>query len=1168
MGFLIVSPPAKAATAIDVTEAAVQTVWSSGVPHIGRDRQPRTSYEPTESVFLNGVFAVSDEPKDRGAIPALATAGFNAAVTARNRAANPQDFSDPDFFIDQVEGPITYRVTVSVPGGQQITKLTQQTSLSIWDAQLSPGQKYAFTVCVPNCAQGTTVRAGTARASPLKTVSINWRDGSDLLLIVDNRMIDNDGDLRYDPGSFDAGRFNSYKSNEHVFGWWMSDEPLKASRVSCGTPQYPDPCAEYLNDNFNRVSSLYGTYGPQTTQALLFNEGEYASHLSGSNFLLDSRWWPRFVDVGDVLSSYYYPKHLGSPAIKSLDAIGSQVRHLVAARGNSTQTEAKPVWFIPQAFNGAPTFIYPTPQEAKAQIYTAIVHGATGLIHFAWDSCAYRTFDVGGVRPAVRASYGDCPGGAKQLNSGQLSQAAELWDALDAKQGGVNEELEQLAPWLLSPTSDVPYRVSVDRRPNPGWSPLRTMLKYRDGTYYLVAVNVDDQEVEARLEFSKAVEELALPFEQRSLVPEGEKTIHDTFGPLDVHVYRFTLGPGRSSESRVFVSSVRDVCHLPRPANNGNVIGHDVGSSARLGSDTYFLFGDTSIDRNGDGGLTPGGDPYPIVTGTIARTTDTDARDCLNPMIYKTRTVGSPPSVEAAPLLDPVPGEACMWAGGPVVANGELYFYHQTIPEGHCTIDSNFQAQAGLAKLEGNPRDMNAGRIGQGSRPFFWQWGEPNFVWPLAVSDAGTDWIYVFGQSPSREIGLGQVNCPSSGSALPHGVYVARVEEAQIASKSAYRYWNGQTWTSSVCQAEAIFPGDGDSRPFYDKALRRYTMIAHCGRTSQLCVRTAQTAGSSVAALTGGWKGPKVIYDCPDDLGEDPDDLPLDCYAGFAHPEYGNGSKIYVTTARKTQNGTSYYLTLRELEISDMPPLDEPRSIDAGSEFSSEKLANDWLNVTRSGSSYNFGLSWTAPFWAWTGSEAGAPVVAQTTAQPSATRDAVRTWISPKRGRVRASGEVWMQFSCGDGARAEIVKIGQSQVETIWSATLSSQGSAPYDVATTVEAGDALAFVLSKQGSAQCDGAFFSPTMMFKADFDGDGWSDAREQHIGTDPLDDCPDHSGDDAWPPDLDNDKYVTITDILIMANNFVSRDPRYDLFDDRAVTITTILKLARYWGTNCLP
>jgi len=94
-------------------------------------------------------------------------------------------------------------------------------------------------------------------------------------------------------------------------------------------------------------------------------------------------------------------------------------------------------------------------------------------------------------------------------------------------------------------------------------------------------------------------------------------------------------------------------------------------------------------------------------------------------------------------------------------------------------------------------------------------------------------------------------------------------------------------------------------------------------------------------------------------------------------------------------------------------------------------------------------------------------------------------------------------------------------------------------------------------------------------DSDGDGYDDATEAYLGTDPLDDCPDYVGDDAWPPDLDADGDVDIWDILEMKPGLGSRegDPGFSQRRDlNADGIQGVLDYAQLtlpmYGTNCTP
>jgi len=94
------------------------------------------------------------------------------------------------------------------------------------------------------------------------------------------------------------------------------------------------------------------------------------------------------------------------------------------------------------------------------------------------------------------------------------------------------------------------------------------------------------------------------------------------------------------------------------------------------------------------------------------------------------------------------------------------------------------------------------------------------------------------------------------------------------------------------------------------------------------------------------------------------------------------------------------------------------------------------------------------------------------------------------------------------------------------------------------------------------------------ADSDGDGFINSDELYIGTDPFDDCPDGSWDDAWPPDINNDTEVNIGDIMeyFAFGAYPSEvgdpgyDNRLDLSADGSINIADIMTLVPFLGTQC--
>jgi hypothetical protein len=79
-------------------------------------------------------------------------------------------------------------------------------------------------------------------------------------------------------------------------------------------------------------------------------------------------------------------------------------------------------------------------------------------------------------------------------------------------------------------------------------------------------------------------------------------------------------------------------------------------------------------------------------------------------------------------------------------------------------------------------------------------------------------------------------------------------------------------------------------------------------------------------------------------------------------------------------------------------------------------------------------------------------------------------------------------------------------------------------------------------GVEDWDGCHDSP----EDDYDGDGFSDAAEAHVGTDPVDPC----GNDGWPADL-------------VASSYLGPGSRVDLMD-LASFITPVRRLGTDVGT----
>ena len=97
------------------------------------------------------------------------------------------------------------------------------------------------------------------------------------------------------------------------------------------------------------------------------------------------------------------------------------------------------------------------------------------------------------------------------------------------------------------------------------------------------------------------------------------------------------------------------------------------------------------------------------------------------------------------------------------------------------------------------------------------------------------------------------------------------------------------------------------------------------------------------------------------------------------------------------------------------------------------------------------------------------------------------------------------------------------------------------------------------------------------ADSDGDGFTDAVELYLGTDPMDACPDNPSDDAWPLDNNMDMYVTVVgDVASYSGHIAAHGPpdpspdwwvRLDLNTDNYLTVVgDVAIFTGNMGTNC--
>jgi hypothetical protein len=314
-----------------------------------------------------------------------------------------------------------------------------------------------------------------------------------------------------------ASLIAAHASDSSILGWYIEEEP-----TACILP--PSNCAERLA-NYRSFTSAIKTVDHVHPSFTIDISVPNASALAN---------WQQLNTIGDVACNDSYPFAQGTES--SLDGAAANFVSLV-----ELNQQRKPVWITLQAFEQPsphpPHWKMPTPVQLRAEVFNAIIHGATGIIYFALDDWAVRGAQVIGIAPEPPASYPNHNPGDVVATSEEIVASQTLWNATVS----LNAELEGLQPVLLSPTASLSYRVAIRRRGITA-TPIRSMLKLNPaGGYTLLVVNVDDTPLQTRFSFAQR------PADVRAIAPDGTARLleaqadgfEDSIDGFGVGIYQF-----------------------------------------------------------------------------------------------------------------------------------------------------------------------------------------------------------------------------------------------------------------------------------------------------------------------------------------------------------------------------------------------------------------------------------------------------------------------------------------------------------------------------------------------------------------------------------------------------------------------------------------------------
>jgi len=249
--------------------------------------------------------------------------------------------------------------------------------------------------------------------------------------------------------------------------------------------------------------------------------------------------WLAWARAGEISAHDNYPLRLQPE--ETLDQPNG-IPASVALALQATR-QAKPLWLVVQAMaSPGHRWRMPEPEELRAMVYAGLIHGATGIVYFAFDSFATRDGQVLGIAPDPLPDYGadqrysDEPRPALVVGEPALAGSRRLWAAA----ANLNRELAQLAPALLSPTSALDCTIEVSG-PQVSPTPIRALLKQSPAGPVMLAVNLDRQPLSATFHCPGLPGPPQRRFAPNAAAPPpvAPQGWRDDFGPLAVQVYHW-----------------------------------------------------------------------------------------------------------------------------------------------------------------------------------------------------------------------------------------------------------------------------------------------------------------------------------------------------------------------------------------------------------------------------------------------------------------------------------------------------------------------------------------------------------------------------------------------------------------------------------------------------
>jgi len=295
-----------------------------------------------------------------------------------------------------------------------------------------------------------------------------------------------------------------------IVGWMHGDEPDNAQSLGKGKGYGPPIPPEKIVESYQRLKAK------DPSRPIVLNLGQGVAwdgwHGRGvrTNHPEDYR---EYVRGCDIASFDIYP------AVHDRPAVAGKLWYVAKGvdRLRKWTDGKKPVWNCIECTHISNPKVKPTPQQVKAEVWMAIVHGSQGLVYFCHQ-----------FQP-------------KFIEAGLLADE-EMARAV----GEINRQVRELAAAINSPAVSggvsvqcEPAEVAKDLAQALSTGPVASVVKRQAGATYLFAVRMEPRPAQATFHIAglSGKAKIEVIGEDRSIDSDGGQ-FADRFEPYGVHLYR------------------------------------------------------------------------------------------------------------------------------------------------------------------------------------------------------------------------------------------------------------------------------------------------------------------------------------------------------------------------------------------------------------------------------------------------------------------------------------------------------------------------------------------------------------------------------------------------------------------------------------------------------